>query len=700
MPQTLTTTQIQQHIDSIKTGGVDQARAVYDNLNAQGYNYAGWAAGVARGDSITGLSALSYLQGTAMMGMGGDACRNLTQAQIDKVRVDMATGYLETLKIIATDSGGSVNRDVKYSETEKFHKDAFETNRLTLDNWTLKIPMDLIRATEGDAAVERMWEDVRDTGGTGLDSILESTLLLQKVYDALDSLDPDMVSRAQSWMEHVPGPLSWEQISRFLDIFGRLMYDEIASTDPLTGMPTHDIDPNVNTRYNSALNWVWPRDPLVLDLDGNGITTTPINPNAPLLFDQDGDGTLTATGWIGAGEALVVRDLNANGRIDSGRELFGDSTVLTSGTRIGQKAANGFEALADLDSNADGKFDAADTAFASVKLWKDANQNGISEAGELFAFADQGVASINVTGTASNVDLGGGNTQSLAGSFTRTNGQTGNAGTAELAGSLLLANNNFYREFTDDPQVTSAAAALPQMRGSGWVRDLREAMSLGTAAALELQQKVSAFGAATTRDAQMALLDGVIEAWGKTATRVAGDADLMYGMGLPLPLQGSADVAPITSRFGAAMDAKGLDWRSVHGAGAAETLGNMLVSAGLAKGWQWGGTDNTGYSSFVIWTNSAAEAFATSHPEQARLVQTLESFNGATLLARFTISGNTIGGTVQNSITALPQPVTNLLGDAYAALKDSVYGALALQTRLQPYLDSIGLVIDDTWSAV
>jgi hypothetical protein len=162
------------------------------------------------------------------------------------------------------------------------------------------------------------------------------------------------------------------------------------------------IQSTVNTLVTSAINWVAPRrDPLVLDLDGGGISTSAINPLAPILFDQDGDGTLTATGWIAAGEAIVVRDLNGNGTIDSGLELFGDSTILTHGPNAGQRAANGFAALADLDANsagvADGKFDANDVAFASVKLWKDLNQDGVSQAGELFTFAHLGVQGVDVT---------------------------------------------------------------------------------------------------------------------------------------------------------------------------------------------------------------------------------------------------------------------------------------------------------------
>ena len=52
----------------------------------------------------------------------------------------------------------------------------------------------------------------------------------------------------------------------------------------------------------------------------------------------------------------------------------------------------------------------------------------------------------------------------------RTDGSTGASGLAELSGSLLLAANNFYRTFTDGPAATTAAKALPEMRGSGRTR--------------------------------------------------------------------------------------------------------------------------------------------------------------------------------------------------------------------------------------
>lgn len=166
---------------------------------------------------------------------------------------------------------------------------------------------------------------------------------------------------------------------------------DLPGTWEAEGWPMPD---EINQWFGAAANYVEPKDPLVLDLDGNGISTLAINPSDPLLFDQDGDGIKTATGWVASGEAIVVRDLNGNGTIDSGRELFGDSTVLTRGPNAGQTAANGFEALADLDLDAngvsDGKFDSSDLAYSSVQLWKDLNQDGLSQADELFTFEQLG----------------------------------------------------------------------------------------------------------------------------------------------------------------------------------------------------------------------------------------------------------------------------------------------------------------------
>jgi hypothetical protein len=98
--------------------------------------------------------------------------------------------------------------------------------------------------------------------------------------------------------------------------------------------------------------------PIILDLDGDGIETTNVKDGA--YFDHDGNGFAEQTGWAGADDGLLVFDRDGNGTIDSGKELFGSETILSDGS----KASNGFEALAELDDNHDGKIDASDAAFA------------------------------------------------------------------------------------------------------------------------------------------------------------------------------------------------------------------------------------------------------------------------------------------------------------------------------------------------
>ncbi|WP_234363362.1 hypothetical protein, partial [Francisella tularensis] len=119
------------------------------------------------------------------------------------------------------------------------------------------------------------------------------------------------------------------------------------------------------------------RDPLTLDLDGDGIET--VGADGSVLFDSNADGVKRGTGWVGADDGLLVRDIDGSGTIDNGQELFGDATVKSDGSI----ATDGFDALSDLDSNNDGVFDANDAAFEDVKVWQDKNQDGISQADEL-----------------------------------------------------------------------------------------------------------------------------------------------------------------------------------------------------------------------------------------------------------------------------------------------------------------------------
>ena len=118
--------------------------------------------------------------------------------------------------------------------------------------------------------------------------------------------------------------------------------------------------------------------PLVLDLNHNGKSSIALN-DSIAYFDYDGDGNKEHTAWMEKGDAQLVVDINHDGKINNGSEIFGEYTKLPNGSF----AKDGYEALAQYDTNGDRVIDRKDEAFGNLLLWNDANQNGKSEEGEL-----------------------------------------------------------------------------------------------------------------------------------------------------------------------------------------------------------------------------------------------------------------------------------------------------------------------------
>ena len=249
------------------------------------------------------------------------------------------------------------------------------------------------------------------------------------------------------------------------------------------------------------------RDPLTLDLDGDGLET--VGAAAGVLFDHDGDGVMSGTGWVGSDDGFLVLDRNGNGQIDSGRELFGDSTPLAGGGT----AADGFAALAQEDTNADGRVDSLDANWSALRVWRDLNQDGVSQGGELFTLDSLGITALNVAVTEHTQTLPNGNQVADLGTYVRADGSTGTLAQTGQMADVNLADDTFHREFPDTVPLTPQAQGLPDMQGSGLVRDLREAASQSGALAALLAQ----YAAAPTRAAQLALIDQVLDAWADTS---------------------------------------------------------------------------------------------------------------------------------------------------------------------------------------
>jgi hypothetical protein len=188
--------------------------------------------------------------------------------------------------------------------------------------------------------------------------------------------------------------------------------------DPVWGMIGGMIDEVFNLaqtvyRYSKSLAWSSGVDPLVLDLDGDGLETVAIGDQA-VYFDVDGDFFGERTGWLKGDDGFLTLDLNRNGRIDDIGEMFGS------------RSDSGFGDLSALDSNRDGAITAADSDFGRLTVWQDRDQDGLTDAGELKTLTELGIARIGIAGaTAINITTPQGTLLRAENTFTRTNGTTG-----------------------------------------------------------------------------------------------------------------------------------------------------------------------------------------------------------------------------------------------------------------------------------
>lgn len=161
-------------------------------------------------------------------------------------------------------------------------------------------------------------------------------------------------------------------------------------------------------------------DPLVINFDGSAAQLQDLR----FAFDLDSDGQTDNVPLLAGNRGYLALDLNRNGRIDNGRELFGPGT------------GNGFAELAAYDSDGNGWIDEADPVFQQLKVWTP-SADGTEGAGNLRTLADVGVGALSTHAvatpfalrTADNASLGSARSTSA---YLREDGSAGTVQQVDL----------------------------------------------------------------------------------------------------------------------------------------------------------------------------------------------------------------------------------------------------------------------------
>jgi subtilisin-like proprotein convertase family protein/Ca2+-binding RTX toxin-like protein len=182
----------------------------------------------------------------------------------------------------------------------------------------------------------------------------------------------------------IPAVLTAWGIGTLASAGAGMLYDSLVSEGPVGSFDMTDVI-----------------SPVIIDLDGDGVIEHVNLSDSATFFDIDGDGFLENTGWVGADDGLLVIDLATDGTAGAdGNVTNADEFVFT---RHAEGATGDLEALAlafddNLSGNGDGKLDGDDSRWDEFRVWRDLDQDGETDAGELKTLADWGITSIDLNG--------------------------------------------------------------------------------------------------------------------------------------------------------------------------------------------------------------------------------------------------------------------------------------------------------------
>ncbi|MFI0459118.1 MAG: hypothetical protein ACH254_16135 [Candidatus Thiodiazotropha endolucinida] len=345
------------------------AIAYYEYLHNKGFEYGTLALSVVvEGDP----SHVNYSQYSSLSGKLANAYSSIVA---DKYNIGFLAGddaWLEMqFRLMENDllqrqlANGV---ELSFEQIDDAHADAFDLVGLPPETFTAHVPVSQLMDTNQSAG-DALWVEMKTVDGflelpkdslltvssTVINNPLQSPLaVLQDIADKVNwSADIFQafvavdVADLELELPRIDFPDFWAEFDTLDTFFG-----SVFPTGDIPTLATEDLN-NISTQaggegnalpswYTNTLTWfgvtfagAW--DPVVIDLDGDGIATDAIGQTQ--YFDLDSNGFAELTGWAGSDDGLLARDLNGNGRIDNGGELFGDETQ------------NGFAALAANDNN-------------------------------------------------------------------------------------------------------------------------------------------------------------------------------------------------------------------------------------------------------------------------------------------------------------------------------------------------------------
>ncbi|MFH1116298.1 MAG: hypothetical protein V1792_20490, partial [Pseudomonadota bacterium] len=239
-------------------------------------------------------------------------------------------------------------------------------------------------------------------------------------------------------------------------------------------------------------------------MDGDGIRTIGIDNG--VFFDHDANGFHEHTGWVAHGDGMLMLDWNNNGRLDSGMELFGEYTLLSTGIPVG---GDGFQVLSLFDANHDGKIDAADPIWSQLKVWQygedDVENYDPDESGIISTVEELGITAIYLDSEVCNETDSEGNTQVRSGLFQWADGSTG------LAAEYSFTRDTSYTLPTEYLEVPEDVLALPDLMFNGNVYNLQQEMVRDSSGVLK--SLVESFISEESSDNRGSIMEQILFRW-------------------------------------------------------------------------------------------------------------------------------------------------------------------------------------------